>query len=262
MILKNIITLNKNKRNCYIIDTIKGCRFFNKPGGCYGNCYAKKIFDRYKFDKNPVNRNFIIDENYIDLFGFKDEKHAWQISQKINKIKLSFIRIGDMGDPSENWEHTINICEQLNINKPIVIVTKHINNLSYNLLKKIEKINIIINTSISAMDSEYELNYRLNEYNKLKNHCKSVLRIVSCNFNKGNKQGLKMSLIQDKLFNNENIIDTIFRVNLDNKLVKQNIIKYDKVNFLDSDCFASIFNYNTYFGYCDLCPEMCGVNLF
>ena len=43
--------------------------------------------------------------------------------------------------------------------------------------------NIIINTSISALDNDYEIEYKLNQYNNLKKYCKSILRIVSCDFN-------------------------------------------------------------------------------
>jgi hypothetical protein len=261
MKVKNIITINKNKRNCLILDTIKGCTYFNKPGGCYGNCYAKKIFDRYNFDKSIVKRNFNIDKNYIDLFGFKDEKHVWNISKRINEIDFPFIRIGDMGDPSEDWNHTINICEQLRINKPIVIITKHIKKLTYELLERIEKINIVINTSISAMDSNDEIFNRLSEYKMLKKFCKSILRIVSCDFNLKNKIGKEQMEMQKHLFDNDNIIDTIFRPNINSDIVLQKIINIEKVKFLDFMTFASVYNKNTYFGYCNNCIELCGINI-
>lgn len=58
---KDKISLNKNARGCYIIDTVKGCRGGSLYGGkgCYGDCYAKNIADRYRFDfASVVRREF------------------------------------------------------------------------------------------------------------------------------------------------------------------------------------------------------------
>ena len=39
-----------------------------------------------------------------------------------------------------------------------------------------------------------------------------------------------------------------------------NVINTKKVKFINSDVLASVFNKNTYFGKCDVCPDMCGVS--
>jgi len=260
---KNIITLSKNSRGCYILDTIKGCSGCNnvRPLGCYDNCYAKNIADRYGFDfTNITKRNFTYDNEQIYILDFYDNKHENLILQNIKNINMPFIRIGEMGDPSENWEHTINVCKIISkANKPIVIITKHLKSIPQKILSIIDKLNICINTSISALDNDNEIKYRLKQYDVLKHHCKSILRIVSCDFNKHNTEGHKRAKTQDELFKNDFIIDTIFRPRLNNKLVLNNIIKIRKIKFLKSTIIASVFNENTYFGFCDNCPDMCGI---
>ena len=39
---KPVITLTKNKRGIWDLDTVKGCKsgIDNNPNGCYGDCYA------------------------------------------------------------------------------------------------------------------------------------------------------------------------------------------------------------------------------
>jgi hypothetical protein len=176
---------------------------------------------------------------------------------------MPFVGIGEMGDPSENWEHTIEVCGVISkAKKPIVIRTKHWNTIPNNLLTEIEKLRICINTSVSALDSHEELEHRLNQYERLKKVCNSVLRIVSCDFNKKHADGLDKSIIQDELFKAGNYIDTVFRHSKDNPWVVKNIIKTEKINFLKSKVLASVFNKNAYLGDCEHCPDMCGINLF
>jgi len=262
----NIITLVKNNRGCYIIDTIKGCSYLKiNSNGCYNDCYAKNIISRYKeFDfTKTIERKFIYNKNQKYMFNFYDDKHENQIIQKIKKINMPFVRIGEMGDPSENWLHTINICKIISYaKKPIIIITKHWETIPNNLLKEIKKLNIYINTSISALDNDYEIEHRLNQFNRIKHYCNSVLRIVSCDFNKNNYEGRIRSKIQERLFKNNKIIDTAFRPNINNPLVINKVINIEEKQFLKSKAIVSLFNKNTYLGRCESCPEMCGINLF
>jgi hypothetical protein len=259
---KPVITLVRNERGCYILDTVKGCSVCGKekPLGCYDNCYAMNIASRYGFDfSKPVKRDFQYDTEQVYFCGFDDEKHTGDIIGKIKKMKMPFVRIGEMGDPSEDWNHTINVCRIIaTAEKPIVIITKHWKTIPDELLPELSSLKICINTSISALDNNYEIAHRLEQYNRLKPFCKSVLRIVSCDFNKDNPEGLFRSVIQDELFKNENIIDTVFRPNAKNPLVTNGIINVDKVKFLKSKVLASVYNKNAYFGRCENCPDMCG----
>lgn len=260
---KQLITLNRNSRGCYILDTVKGCSGCNskRPLGCYDNCYAQNIASRYGFDfTNTVDRVFDVDEKQLQFFDFKDTEHLSEIIKKIKKIDMPFVRIGEMGDPSENWEHTINVCSAISeAKKPIVVITKHWKTISDSLLDDIRMFDICINTSISALDTNEEIEHRLNQYNRLKPYCNSVLRIVSCDFNTDNEKGRALYNTQEKLFKNVNVIDTVFRPYKDNELVLQGIINVTKVKFLRSDVLASIYNKSAYLGMCNTCPDMCGV---
>jgi hypothetical protein len=249
----NKISLTKNDRGIYSLDTTIGCSsgLKNNKNGCYNDCYAAKSAKLYGYDfSKTVLRYFI------------NKKHERDIIRQINNIKLPFIRIGTSGDPSENWEHTFNIIDIIKkSNKQIVIITKHWELLNNNQLEKLSKLNICINTSVSALDNIDLLNKCLNEYERIKPYCKSILRIVSCDFNLNNSKGFELSLIQKSLFKNEDIIDTVLRVNKNNQYVKEEIINVHKSKFLGKNCLISKYNKKTYFGKCSNCIEMCGVNI-
>lgn len=247
----NKISITKNSRGIYSLDTSIGCAsgMNNEDGGCYNDCYAAKSAKLYGYDfSKTILRSFI------------NEKHRIKIVSQINKIKLDFIRIGTSGDPSENWEHTISIMKQIDMcNKQIVIITKHWTNLSIEQLEYLGTINVCINTSVSALDKPHLLSNSIDQYNILKKYCKSILRIVSCDFNLSNEIGNKLSIIQNELFKNDDIIDTILRLNRKNELIKNEIINVKESTFLGKKALISKFNRNTYFGKCSNCHEMCGV---
>lgn len=262
---KEAITLNKNSRGCYILDTVKGCPggHLNGGRGCYGDCYAKNIANRYGFDFNKlVARNFQNETNQLYLFGFTSQTHTNKIIKEIRLADMPFVRIGEMGDPSSDWVHTLEVCSEISTSgKPIVIVTKHWKVIPDSALKQIERLSLCINTSVSALDIEEQLEHRLSQYERLKNVCDSVLRIVSCDFNTGHSDGLDKSLIQKELFKMGKCIDTVFRPNIKNPLLQKNIIRAKKVKFLKSTVLASVHNENTYFGDCKNCPDMCGITV-
>ena len=185
-----------------------------------------------------------------------------KIIHQIKAADMPFIRIGEMGDPSEDWEHTIDICNAVSLaGKPIVIITKHWKIIPDKLLNKIHRLKLCINTSISALDNDVEIQHRLNQFYRLKNYCNSVLRIVSCDFNKDTLTGLKYDYTQGMLFDNEKIIDNVLRVSKNNYLVKMNLIHTKTVNFLAGKSLVSMKNDNTFIGYCKDCQEMCGINI-
>lgn len=260
---KNIISLSNNERGIWDLDTIKGCKsgLLANKNGCYGDCYAYKTAKRYGIDfSNSIERSFI------------NESHKNSIIKMIEKIDMPFIRIGCAGDPSENLEHTINIINQLrnkiqlslfdlSSKKQIVIITRHWKLLSDEQLNELAKYNICINTSVSALDNDELINTSLEQYNRLKKYCKSILRIVSCDFNKDNLEGFKMSLIQENLFKNEYVIDTVFRPSSKNPFVINNIVNVKKMGFMNSTALVSKYNKKTYLGKCKNCKEMCGINL-
>lgn len=261
---KDCITLNRNSRGCYIIDTVKGCHsgLVNNKNGCYGECYAFAIAKRYGFNFSVSSiRKFIYNEKQLCFWDFKDSNHLSKMIKKIKSIDMPFIRIGEMGDPSEFWEHTVNICKEISTaSKKIVITTKHWNIISVSLLNELSKIDVCINTSISALDTNEQIDIRLKQYERLKKYCNSKLRIVTCDFNLNNEVGKKLNLIQEKLINySKDYIDTVFRCKKDNYLVTNGIINIEKIKFLKANVWASMFNKNAYFGNCKNCPDQCGI---
>lgn len=260
---KSIIFLSKNERGIWDLDTIKGCEsgLLENPKGCYNDCYAFKTAKRYGIDFSKSIERY-----------FENETHRNLIVKQIEKIDMPFIRIGCSGDPSENWEHTINIIKQIKENSQlslfdissknqIVIITRHWKTLTDKQLNELKKYNICINTSVSALDNERLINKSLFEYNRLKPYCKSILRIVSCDFNEQNETGKIMAEIQRKLFKEENTIDTVFRPSSKNEFVLNGIINVKKMGFMKSKALVSKYNKKTFLGKCNNCLEMCGLNL-
>tara|TARA_R110002012_G_scaffold317698_1_gene534626 strand:+ start:147 stop:905 length:759 start_codon:yes stop_codon:yes gene_type:complete len=245
------ITLTENGRGIWTIDPIMGCRSgieLNKKG-CFSDCYAARNARIYGYD---FTENILRD--------FESEKHLQSIIRKANKIEFPFIRMGNSGDPSENWEHTLNILEKLkNVEKQFIIITKHWNKLTLDQLKRLSKLNVCINTSISAIDEN--LHQNIEQFELLKNYCESILRVVSFDFNTKNKKGLDYSLIQDWIFNSFDVLDTVFRCSKSNPLFKEGIINIKETKFLGSKCYVSKYNPKTYFGKCNNCLEKCGLRM-
>lgn len=245
------ITISKNGRGIWDMDVSKGCHsgMQESANGCYGDCYAHRSAKIRGYDFNVTIMRY-----------FKNIAHERRVIKQINSADMPFIRIGCSGDPSEDWTHAFNMLRKIKkCNKEIVIITKHWTKIPEELLHELRDLKICINTSISALDSDVQIAVRLNEYNRLKEYCKSVLRIVSCDFNKENGTGLKLSLIQDWLFKNENIIDTVFRPSIGNPLINNKVINTTVSKFMSGKQLMSKFNRKTYIGKCDSCVEKCGV---
>lgn len=238
---KTKIQLIRNYRGVWELDTFKGCEK-GINGGCYGICYAARLAKARGYDfTNVVRREFI------------DSMHFAQIAKKLKKVP--FVRIGVMCDPSFDWEHTLNIINQIRLyNKNIVVITKHWNELKDEQLSRLN--GIVVNTSISALDSDIQRSKMLLWYNKLKQHCRSVLRVNTADFN-----DMSLSSIQSDLLNNDNVIDNILRFPKNHVLVKSGVINVAKHKYLKSFVYASKHNENVYFGFCDRCLDNCGVIL-
>jgi hypothetical protein len=258
-----ILTLNRNSRGCYILDTVKGCGVCQdeKPMGCYDNCYAKRIADRYAFDfGHTVVRKFVIDEEQGYLLDVRDQHHIGELVKQIENASMPFIRIGDMGDPSYDWNHTVDVCEKVAIaGKPIVIITKHWKTIPDDLLDRLSALDVCINTSVSALDDNYDIYKRRLQYERLKGYCRSVLRVVTCDFNIECREGLENEIMQEYLLCIGNVIETVFRPDKGNRLIQEGIINVTQVQFLGTKCLASMRNNDIYLGYCDTCPDMCGL---
>lgn len=246
------ITLSKNSRGIYSIDPIMGCEsgLLRNPKGCYGECYAAAYAKRYGYDFGKNVRRY-----------FDSDAHASTIRHKINRIDMPFVRMGTSGDPSEDWSHTLYVLSKLyGVNKQIVIITKHWHNLTDTQLQTLSNYNVCINTSVSALDYSDTLENALEQYERIKPYCKSVLRVVSCEFNLENDEAKRLNDIQEKLISVEGYIDTVLRISKSNELVSGGMVKINDLKFLGKKITASKRNKATYFGKCASCKEMCGLN--
>ena len=247
------ITFVQNGRGLWSLDPTMGCAsgIANNRRGCYSECYAEQAARRRGFSFGITVRR-----------EFESESHKVSIIRKIAKTNPPFIRMGTNGDPSEHWDHTLDVCRVVSVcNIPIVIITRHWKELRDDQLPLLAEYGICINTSVSALDNEVDRNRSLTQYQRLKPFCHSVLRVVSCDFNRENKLGSELHDIQDRLFQQENTIDTVFRCSARNEWVELGIINAKKTRFLGGFALASKRNSNTYFGRCETCPDLCGANL-
>jgi hypothetical protein len=221
----------------------------DNPKGCYGDCYAARSAKTYGFDfSNSILRGFI------------DRNHIVNIVNQINNIDMPFFRVGCSGDPSEDWGHTISVLKKLTgIRKDIVLITRHWDIMSNEEIKEISNIGCIINTSVSALDNTFDISKSLSEYNRYKRYGKSILRVVTCDFNEENPEGLMR--FQKTLLKNENVIDTIFRPSKNSRYIKDGVINVYKENFNGKKQLSSKHSRKVFMGKCNKCAEMCGSSL-
>ena len=139
------------------------------------------------------------------------------------------------------------------------IITKHWISLTDIQLLELAKYNVCINTSISALDPINLIQKGLKEYERIKPYCKSVLRVVSADFNIKSPKGEKLHLLQKSLFKKYNVLDTILRVSPKNELYLNGIINMKGTKFMGKKCYISKFNKKTFFGKCENCIELCGI---
>ena len=244
------ISLVENGRGCYSLDPIMGCHdgMAGNTRGGYDDCYAASYAKRYGYDFSK-NR----------LRYFEDEEHRINTVNNINNINMSFVRMGTSGDPSSDWSHTLDIIKAISLcNKSIIIITKHWHLLSESQIEDLAGFDVCVNTSISALDSDKLIERRLSQYKRLKFYCRSILRIVSCDFNLDNPIGERLAYVQDYLFENENTIDTVFRPSNNNQYVLSGIINTGESMFMSKKALTSQYNDGAFLGYCNDCLEMCG----
>lgn len=259
---QNKITFTRNSRGVYSIDPSLGCSsgVNATENGCYGDCYAYRSAKIYGYDfSKTVYRHF------------KNIDHLESIKKQVSRIDMPFIRMGTMGDPSEDWGHTLDICELLQHDrqddffpidkKEIVIITKHWSNLTLQQLLRLKRLNVCINTSVSAMDEKEILGNSMAQFERVKPFCRSVLRVVTCDFNKAHPDGYALSVIQDGIIAGRQYIDTVFRPSPKNDLITSGVINVKKKRFIKGKQLVSKLNKKTYLGKCENCREMCGVTM-
>ena len=253
------LTAIENGKGALDIDTVKGCTLgmLKYPeGGCYGECYAYKNAVRYGFDFSvSVSRKLL-------GWGTRGYRHLDTINKILQANKASWYRIGTAGDPCHDWQNTIKVCRALRPMRKIpVIVTKHWITLTDDQILELKKMDAVINTSTSGMDSDDEVEYRVQQRNRLKEFgIRSVLRVVSCNYG-GTDWGKNCKEKQDYLMSLKPIIDNPLRARkLNLKVLNGDIIMTKKSESVGGGKYVSLNSQSSYLGTCPKCPDQCGID--
>jgi hypothetical protein len=248
------ITATVNAKGCMDVDTVKGCTpgMSAKEGGCYGECYAAKIAFRYGIDfETSVVRGFVDRWQHRDI-----------LVRQLRAHYLPWYRIGVMGDPSFDWAHTLNVIRQLRpAEKTAVIVTKHWKTLTDDQLSQLMELDVVFNTSNSALDTPAQSKYRVGQYERLKHYgIRSVNRVVTCAFG-DTEWGREAHTRQDYLLSLEPVIDTPLRVSPDNpRVVNGDLLTVRRLDSIGGGTLLSLHDPSVFLGYCGDCPDQCGVH--
>jgi hypothetical protein len=249
------LTIDINSKGVLDVDTVKGCTFgiaAHGAKGCYQGCYAAAIakFRGIDFSRAVVRK-------------VKKYAQAKQIEKRVKAAPLGFFRVGTMGDPCHSWDETVETVSWLAPFATPVIITKHWQKASDEHLKALAKVGAIINTSVSALDSEKHLARRekqIARYSELGGQ--SVARVVSCDFNQESKEGAVMAETQKRLFKHNHVIDNPLRISANHELVTGGVVKVRKVQDLIAIRTISMpEDSKTYVGHCNSCTELCGKGL-
>lgn len=244
------ISLTRNSRGVYCLDPIKGCAsgMSATPGGCYGDCYAARAAKLYGYDFSQSVRR-----------SFRNSAHLSEVVRAIERCPQTFIRMGCSGDPSEDWAHTMLILRMIHgCNREVVIITRHWNPATGEQLAEMAGMNITFNTSVSALDSELVRQNSIEQHARTKAVCRSVLRVVTADFNTENETGRAMAEVQNRLLRMGPVIDTVLRVGKKHPLAVAGVINLSREVFLGKKVWASKFNKRTFMGKCSSCSEKCG----
>jgi|Laugrespbdmm15dd_1035085.scaffolds.fasta_scaffold09735_2 hypothetical protein len=249
---RNVLTVDINEKGVLDVDTVKGCTagMAARPGtGCYGGCYAAKIAKYRGIDFSKAVTRTI-----------HSKAQARAIERQVAAAPQGFFRIGVMGDPCHAWEETVSVIEWLSDFAHPVLITKHWKVATDDQLKRMAACGTALNTSLSALDTPQELKHRKAQFFRFKLlGGNSVARIVSCDFNPDNAEGVRMKAIQDDLFELRPTLDNPLRVPRTHPMVVSGTILLTVIKDLSSKRTISLANAKTYIGHCAGCPDVCGI---
>lgn len=249
------LTIDINQKGVLDIDTVKGCAAgigAHGPKGCYQACYAANIAKFRGFDfSQAITRTL------------KNKAQARAIERAVKASPLGFFRIGTMGDPCHAWEHTISVIEWLAPFAVPVIITKHWWRASDDQIRRLVATGTILNTSVSALDSDVHLARRLSEIERYRfAGGTSVARVVSCDWNTDDPIGAAKDRVQQRLFALVPMIDNPLRTTSTHPLVRAGVMRLRKVKDLAGERTVSIATGSkTYLGHCGGCSDLCGLGL-
>lgn len=246
------LTVEINQKGVLDIDVVKGCTSgigAHGPKGCYQACYAATLA-----------KSIGIDFSRAVVRTVRNNAQARQIERAVRAAPLGFFRIGTMGDPCHAWEETVETIEWLAPFATPVVITKHWRVASDEQFARLVRCGTVLNTSVSALDSEVHLFHRLAQIGRYSEMGGvSVARVVSCDFNREHPEGARMGVVQDSLFKLQPVIDNPLRCFMTHPLVVAGIIRLHKRRDLASERTISMApDSKTYVGHCSGCTDLCG----
>jgi len=251
----NLLTVDINQKGVLDVDVVKGCTSgiaAHGERGCYQACYAATIakFRGIDFSRAVVRT-------------VQSKAQAIEIENAVKAAPLGFFRVGTMGDPCHAWEETVRTVEWLAPYAVPIIITKHWRRASDQHFARLVECGAIINTSVSALDSNAHLSKRVFEIERYRAAGgASVARVVSCDFNTTDPVGAQMNGVQNRLMSLPMMIDNPLRVPSTHPLVRAGVIRIRKVKDLEASRNVSLpTNSKTYLGHCSGCVELCGAGM-
>lgn len=247
------LTAVENEKGVLDVDTVKGCSLgmaARPDGGCYGECYANKIAERYGIDFTVSVSRKITPWNRATIFcAVRDHPNYWY-------------RIGTNGEPCHDWDNTLEVCEALQgTGKTPVIITKHWIPLSNDHIARLAKLSAVVNTSVSGFDSDAQIKHRVAQMERLKAAgVRSITRVVTCDYGTS-AWALAAKKKQDYLMSLTPIIDNPLRADKSNQhVVNGDIFLTRRPEAIGGGKMVSLHRSDVYLGTCDACPDQCGVD--
>lgn len=248
------LTASLNQKGVMDVDTVKGCTLgmrAHPDGGCYGECYANKIATRYgiMFGES-VSRHFVDPIRHRDVI----------ISQLLAH-DASWYRIGVMGEPCHDWNHTLRIIRSLQpAKKTAVIITKHWIPFSDDQVSQLLEVDAIVHTSTSGLDSDAETRHRVRQFERLRDYgIGSINRVVTCDYG-DSEWAAACKERQRYLLSLTPVIDTPLRVSPTNPRVLNGDIRTTRrLDSVGGGTLVSLHDPTVYLGECADCPDQCGV---
>lgn len=202
--------ISNNSKRFNLLETVYGCgtNGMHCPWGCNAKFTFKKVLPdaRARFDI-PVPQ--ILDEKSLlkDFIKLKNRFRKLEHLQKRKENRAPFFSIGSMGDPSYFWsgpdgdECTVGACE-IGWKSRVypVVFTRFWKLPTPDERTRLYESNAVINSTISALDSDTFLRPRLHEARRyLSLGGKWVQRVVTFYFDDTTQEGRRLWRRQDEL---------------------------------------------------------------
>lgn len=246
-----LLTASENQKGVLDVDTVKGCTLgmcAYPEGGCYGECYAQKTAARYGIDFATSVSRRLTPWNRRTVF------HA------IRDFPATWYRIGTAGDPCHDWENTLEVCEAMQATGKVpVIITKHWIPLTNEQILRLKKLEAIVNTSTSGLDTDAQTKHRVRQILRLKMlGVESVNRVVTCDY--GNTEwAAPRKERQRYLLTIGPVIDNPLRADKNNPRVADGSIRLTRMEHaVGGGKMVSLHRADIYLGTCAGCPDQCG----